>query len=77
MGRRRRSAGLRLLGRRSGQEWDDYSNGHAAAGDMLDYSMAQTAWRQHDGGGRHPERPNWKYFIPWQDKMMKRDTGKK
>jgi lysophospholipase L1-like esterase len=28
----------------------------------------QLAWRQHDGG--HTDGPNWKYFIPWADKML-------
>jgi hypothetical protein len=28
----------------------------------------QLAWRQHDGG--HTDAPNWKYFIPWADKML-------
>jgi len=28
----------------------------------------QLAWRQHDGG--HTDGPNWKYFIPWADKMI-------
>ncbi len=26
------------------------------------------AWRQHDGG--HTDRPNWKYFIPWADRLL-------
>jgi hypothetical protein len=30
----------------------------------------QLAWRQHDGG--HTDGPNWKYFIPWADRMLKR-----
>ena len=30
----------------------------------------QLAWRQHDGG--HTDGPNWKYFIPWADKMLAR-----
>jgi hypothetical protein len=28
----------------------------------------QLAWRQHDGG--HTDAPNWKYFIPWANKML-------
>ncbi len=28
----------------------------------------QLAWRQHDGG--HTDGPNWKYFIPWDDKQL-------
>jgi hypothetical protein len=34
---------------------------------MLD---GQLAWRQHDGG--HTDAPNWKYFIPWADKFLKK-----
>ncbi len=30
----------------------------------------QLAWRQHDGG--HTDGPNWKYFIPWADRMFQR-----
>jgi (4-O-methyl)-D-glucuronate---lignin esterase len=26
------------------------------------------AWRQHDGG--HTDGPNWKYFIPWADRLL-------
>jgi hypothetical protein len=28
------------------------------------------AWRQHDGG--HTDGPNWKYFIPWADRVLNR-----
>jgi hypothetical protein len=28
----------------------------------------QLAWRQHDGG--HTDMPNFKYFIPWANKML-------
>lgn len=28
----------------------------------------QLAWRQHDGG--HTDAPNWKYFIPWADRLL-------
>jgi lysophospholipase L1-like esterase len=28
----------------------------------------QLAWRQHDGG--HTDGPNWKYFLPWADKLL-------
>jgi hypothetical protein len=33
----------------------------------------QLAWRQHDGG--HTDAPNWRYFIPWADKFLHRDTA--
>jgi hypothetical protein len=32
---------------------------------MLDGHLA---WRQHDGG--HTDGPNWKYFIPWADRLL-------
>jgi lysophospholipase L1-like esterase len=28
----------------------------------------QLAWRQHDAG--HTDAPNWKYFLPWADRML-------
>ena len=28
----------------------------------------QLAWRQHDGG--HTDAPNWRFFIPWADRML-------
>lgn len=33
---------------------------------MLDGALA---WRQHDGG--HTDAPNFKYFIPWANKLLK------
>lgn len=30
----------------------------------------ELAWRQHDGG--HTDGPNWKYFIAWGDKFIRR-----
>lgn len=33
----------------------------------------ELAWRQHAGG--HTDRPNWKYFIPWADRMLGRAGG--
>jgi hypothetical protein len=39
---------------------------------MLD---GQLAWRQHDGG--HTDGPNWKYFIPWADRQLKRAKARK
>lgn len=29
----------------------------------------ELAWRQHDGG--HTDGPNWKYFIPWANRLLK------
>jgi hypothetical protein len=34
----------------------------------------QLAWRQHDGG--HTDAPNWKYFIPWADRLFHRKAEK-
>ncbi len=31
------------------------------------------AWRQHDGG--HTDAPNWKYFIPWANRVLGIDPG--
>jgi lysophospholipase L1-like esterase len=28
----------------------------------------ELAWRQHDGG--HTDAPNWRYFIPWADRLL-------
>jgi lysophospholipase L1-like esterase len=33
----------------------------------------QLAWRQHDGG--HTDGPNWRYFIPWADRMLHHATS--
>ena len=33
----------------------------------------QLAWRQHDGG--HTDGPNWKYFIPWADRLLARHSA--
>jgi (4-O-methyl)-D-glucuronate---lignin esterase len=35
----------------------------------------QLAWRQHDGG--HTDAPNWKYFIPWADRMLNRSRDQR
>jgi hypothetical protein len=35
----------------------------------------QLAWRQHDGG--HTDGPNWKYFIPWADKLLPHESAEK
>jgi lysophospholipase L1-like esterase len=34
---------------------------------LLDGALA---WRQHDGG--HTDGPNWKYFIPWANRLFGR-----
>lgn len=60
---------FRLLGAKDLGTSDDYMKEKMPAVNvsMLD---GQLAWRQHDGG--HTDGPNWKYFIPWADKMLKR-----
>jgi hypothetical protein len=60
---------FRLLGAKDLGTSDDYKTEKMPAVNvsMLD---GQLAWRQHDGG--HTDGPNWKYFIPWADRMLKR-----
>jgi hypothetical protein len=59
---------FRLLGAKDLGVSDDYNKEKMPAVNvsMLD---GQLAWRQHDGG--HTDGPNWKYFIPWADKLLK------
>jgi hypothetical protein len=63
---------FRLLGARDLGTSDDYRKEKtpAVGVGLLD---GQLAWRQHDGG--HTDAPNWKYFIPWADRMLGRDTN--
>jgi hypothetical protein len=60
---------FRLLGAKDLGRSDDYTTEK-----MPDVNVAildgQLAWRQHDGG--HTDGPNWKYFIPWADRFLKR-----
>jgi hypothetical protein len=60
---------FRLLGAKDLGTSDDYKKEKmpAVGVGLLD---GQLAWRQHDGG--HTDGPNWKYFIPWADRMLKR-----
>ena len=60
---------FRLLGAKDLGVGDDYRTAKMPAVNvsMLD---GQLAWRQHDGG--HTDGPNWKYFIPWADKLFDR-----
>jgi hypothetical protein len=60
---------FRLLGAKDLGTSNDYNKEKMPAVNvsMLD---GQLAWRQHDGG--HTDGPNWKYFIPWADKFLKR-----
>ena len=59
---------FRLLGVKDLGTSDDYKTEKMPPVNvgMLD---GQLAWRQHDAG--HTDGPNWKYFIPWADKLLK------
>ena len=61
---------FRLLGARDLGRSDDYTTEKMPAVNvsLLD---GQLAWRQHDGG--HTDGPNWKHFIPWATRMLKRE----
>jgi hypothetical protein len=64
---------FRLLGAKDLGTSDDYTKEKMPAVNvsLLD---GQLAWRQHDGG--HTDAPNWKYFIPWADRMLDRRSAK-
>jgi (4-O-methyl)-D-glucuronate---lignin esterase len=59
---------FRLLGGKDLGRPDNYQTEKMPAVNvgLLD---GQLAWRQHDGG--HTDGPNWKYFIPWADRLLK------
>ncbi len=59
---------FRLLGAKDLGVGDDYHTAKMPAVNtgLLD---GQLSWRQHDGG--HTDGPNWRYFIPWADRMTK------
>lgn len=59
----------RLLGARDLGTSDDYRI-EKMPGVTVGLLDGQLAWRQHDDG--HTDLPNWKYFIPWADKMFGR-----
>jgi len=59
---------FRLLGARDLGRSDDYRT-EKMPGVNVGLLDGQLAWRQHDGG--HTDGPNWKYFIPWADKLLK------
>ena len=60
---------FRLLGARGLGRSDDYTVEKMPPVNvgLLD---GQLAWRQHDGG--HTDAPNWQYFVPWADRMLRR-----
>jgi lysophospholipase L1-like esterase len=62
---------FRLLGAKDLGTSDDYRK-EKMPGVNVSVLDGQLAWRQHDGG--HTDGPNWKYFIPWADRMFARST---
>ncbi len=58
---------FRLLGARDLGVKEDY---HTAKMPPVNVGLldGELAWRQHDGG--HTDGPNWKYFIPWADRLL-------
>jgi hypothetical protein len=60
---------FRLLGAKGLGRSDEY---HREKMPPVNHGLldGQLAWRQHDGG--HTDAPNWKYFIPWADRMLHR-----
>jgi hypothetical protein len=60
---------FRLLGAKDLGTSDDYKKERMPAVGV-GLLGGQLAWRQHDGG--HTDGPNWKHFIPWADRMLKR-----
>ena len=59
---------FRLLGAKDLGTSDDYNREKMPAvnAGLLNGHLA---WRQHDGG--HTDGPNWKYFIPWADRLLR------
>jgi lysophospholipase L1-like esterase len=58
---------FRLLGAKDLGTSDDYKT-EKMPGVNVSLMDGQLAWRQHDGG--HTDGPNWKYFIPWADRLL-------
>ncbi|GGK74960.1 acetylxylan esterase [Rufibacter glacialis] len=63
---------FKLLGARDLGVGHDYKTAKMPAVNvgLLD---GELAWRQHDGG--HTDAPNFKFFLPWADKMLKQKTA--
>jgi len=62
---------FRLLGAKDLGVGDDYRSAKMPPvnSGLLNGKLA---WRQHDGG--HTDAPNWKYFLPWADKLLKHNA---
>jgi len=59
---------FRLLGARDLGTSDDYRREKMPPVNV-GLLRGALAWRQHDGG--HTDGPNWKFFIPWADALLK------
>ena len=62
---------FRLLGAKDLGVGDEYRSAKMPPvnSGLLD---GQLAWRQHDGG--HTDAPNWKYFLPWADRLLRHNA---
>ena len=60
---------FRLLGAKDLGVGDDYRNARMPAVNVSQLD-GKLAWRQHDGG--HTDAPNWRYFLPWADRLFGR-----
>jgi lysophospholipase L1-like esterase len=58
---------FRLLGAKDTGVATDYRQAKMPAVNVS-LTDGQLAWRQHDGG--HTDGPNWKYFIPWANRLL-------
>jgi lysophospholipase L1-like esterase len=58
---------FRLLGAKDLGRSDDYKTEKMPPVNTA-IMTGQLSWRQHDGG--HTDGPNWRYFIPWADRML-------
>ena len=63
---------FRLLGAKDLGRSDDYKTERMPPVNTPLMS-GHLAWRQHDGG--HTDGPNWRYFIPWADRMLHHAGG--
>lgn len=62
---------FKLLGARDLGVSEDYKSAKMP-GVNVGLLDGELAWRQHDGG--HTDAPNIRYFIPWANKLLKREA---
>lgn len=62
---------FKLLGARDHGVAEDYKTAKMP-GVNIGLLDGELAWQQHDGG--HTDAPNIRYFIPWADKLLKREA---